>query len=654
MSEALTWVVPGDPDQHTGGYLYDARIVRELRRLGWSVEVVGLAGRFPDADALAAESMDAVLARLPDGARVVIDGLALGGVPDTVVGQAERLDISALIHHPLADETGLDSARRERFLSLERRALAACRRVIVTSAFTARRLQALGLDDRKARVVEPGVDSVPLAKAAAARLDGRDPDAGERLLSVAALTPRKGHDVLVRALAGLVERNWHCVLAGSMQRDAAWAEKIAAAIDEAGLSGRVECLGECDAEALDAEYRRASLCVLPSHYEGYGMVVSEALARGLPMITTTGGALADTVPEDCCLKVAPGDADAFRDALSRWLADADLRQVLTQRAAARRERLRDWPGAGQAFAAALKAQAGVTGADTAGFDGDWLALREPADHAARSSVLAEALRERLERRLVWRVDGQAALKIVDLGAGSGSNLRWLAPRLPGPQEWLLIDHDPVLLETAGRTAAVKARDGSEVTVETRCLDLSEWPPGCFDGAELVTASALFDLVSRDWIEALAAMLARSGAAGLFALTVDGRRGFVDARGRAVEDGDDRIMAELFNRHQRQDKSLGEALGPGAARFLPGALERAGLQVRVERSDWLLAAGCPRSIELGSALLEDWTDAALAASAGAETGWIRRWHRERLAKLENGALGLEVGHVDVLALPIRHD
>ncbi len=246
------------------------------------------------------------------------------------------------------------------------------------------------------------------------------------------------------------------------------------------------------------------------------------------------------------------------------------------------------------------------------------------------------------------------MKIVDLGAGAGSNLRWLAPRLPRPQEWLLIDRDSALLETARPESAVEARDGSAVSVETRCLDLAELAPEYLDCADLVTASALFDLVSHDWTQALAALLAHSGAAGLFALTVDGRRGFVDGSGRAIESSDDRSMVELFNRHQRQDKSLGRALGPDAADFLPRVLERAGLQVRIERSDWLLTAGCSRSIELGCALIEGWTGAALAISAGVETGWIRRWRRERLAALKDGGIGLGVGHVDVLALPIDHD
>lgn len=354
MSQHLYMIVPGEPGQRTGGYLYDAHMVRQLRDLGWMVDVIGLEGRFPDADDLAARAMNGALSKLPAGARVVIDGLALGGLPDEVAAHAGRLDISALVHHPLADETGLDAAARERLLTRETRALEACRRVIVTSPFTGRRLRELGLDQRTPRVVEPGVKGAELAEAVAGRLQGREPEGPERLLCVASLTPRKGQDLLVRALAQLAERDWHCILAGSSTRDAGFAERVACLIREAGLADRIDCIGECDQDALDAEYRRASLYLLPSHYEGYGMVVSEALARGLPMITTTGGALAQTAPEDCCLRVEPGHVDALAEALARWFNDAALRRRLTRSAAERRENLRSWSEAGRAFAAALE------------------------------------------------------------------------------------------------------------------------------------------------------------------------------------------------------------------------------------------------------------------------------------------------------------
>lgn len=353
MSRHLTLIVPGDPAQLTGGYLFDARIVTELERCGWDVEVMGLAGRFPDADARAGDAMRTALESLGDGERVVIDGLALGAVPDSVAPHSSRLDLTGLVHHPLADETGLDPSGRDRMLVSESRALAACRRVIVTSPFTARRLRELHLYPGEPFVVEPGVAPADLANPVAARLAGNEETVTQRLLCVASLTPRKGQDLLVRALSALRDFDWTCVLAGSTERDTRFAASVRHSIEAHGLEDRVDCLGECDADRLAVEYRRADVCLLPSHYEGYGMVVSEALARGLPLITTRGGALAETAPDDCCLKVAPGDVEALRDALARWLGDSALRRELTGAAVRRREALPRWSRAAEAFAAAL-------------------------------------------------------------------------------------------------------------------------------------------------------------------------------------------------------------------------------------------------------------------------------------------------------------
>lgn len=359
MSATLNFIVPGDPAQRTGGYLYDAHIVRELRDLGWSVEVIGLEGRFPDADERALAAMSAALSDLRDGARVVIDGLALGGVPDAVLLHADRLDVTALVHHPLCDETGLTADARTRLRDSEARALEGCRRIIVTSPFTAHRVEGLAPSGVSIRVVEPGVTPAPVARPVVNRLQGREPSS-EQLVCVATVTPRKGQDVLVEALAGVADRNWQCSLVGSTGRDAAFSARVSAAIESWGLSGRIHFVGECDEQALDAQYRRAGLCLLPSHYEGYGMVVSEALARGLPMITTTGGALADTAPADCCVHVPPGDPGALGDALRRWFEDEALRIRLTRNAferRERRERLRDWAGTGREFDAALASEA---------------------------------------------------------------------------------------------------------------------------------------------------------------------------------------------------------------------------------------------------------------------------------------------------------
>ncbi|MGM0536237.1 MAG: glycosyltransferase family 4 protein [Pseudomonadota bacterium] len=348
----LTLIVAGDPDQRTGGYIYDARMVKELRRQGCRVDVVGLEGRFPLPDPLARSSLAQALARLPDGACVVIDGLAMGGLPEEVERQAERLRIIALVHHPLADETGLDHAEQRALRDSEARALAAARRVIVTSHYTSRALSDYGVPGARRRVVEPGVDTAPLASGAPARRGRSRP---WRLLCVATLIPRKGHDDLLRALAGLQDRDWRLEVIGSPARDPDHAARLLEFTHRLGLTERIIWAGERDATELAAAYGQADLFVLPSRYEGYGMVVTEALARGVPVITTTGGALVDTLPPAAGIAVPPGDACALREALRCWMDDADVRCRLRRGAGQARQELADWPAAGRAFMAALQA-----------------------------------------------------------------------------------------------------------------------------------------------------------------------------------------------------------------------------------------------------------------------------------------------------------
>ena len=344
MTHRLDFIVPGDPAQHTGGYLYDAHIVTELRRLGWTVAVHGLPGRFPEADATARDALERTLATLPSGRLVVVDGLALGGLPEVAIRHGCRLRLVALVHHPLADERGLSLARRHCLLASERAALAAVGRVITTSPWTARRLADFGLQPSRVRTVEPGVTPLALARA-----DGEPP----RLLCVGTVSPRKGQDLLVRALARLRDTPWHCDSIGSSTRDPDFAGAVAGLIHEAGLDDRIQFHGECDDARLRAAYAGADLFVLPSHYEGYGMVVTEAIAAGLPVLTTTGGALSETLPPGAGIAVPPDDVDALTEALAALIGDRARRHALREGARKARAALRDWPQAGAEFAAAL-------------------------------------------------------------------------------------------------------------------------------------------------------------------------------------------------------------------------------------------------------------------------------------------------------------
>jgi len=355
LTEAdLHFIVPGSLEQRTGGSIYDARVVEGLRSRGWAVVVHELADELATGDGRTRASLAETLLRLPDGARAVIDGLAMAGRPDVVRAQATRLEVLALVHLLAADEPGLGPPERDRAIELEREALAACSAVIATSSFSAGRVMAIGVDPARVRTVRPGTDPAPAAT-------GPGHGAPPRLLCVASVTPGKGQDVLVRALTRLADLPWSCVCAGSLTRSPAFARMVQALVQDAGSSGRIALPGECDANTIEALYATSSIFVLPSFYEAYGMALTEAMARGLPIVTTTGGGIADTVPGEAGILVPPGDEAALAGALRLLLADAPNEpggagRRRAQLGAAAREHafgLPDWDLAVDAFAEAV-------------------------------------------------------------------------------------------------------------------------------------------------------------------------------------------------------------------------------------------------------------------------------------------------------------
>ncbi|GED23757.1 glycosyltransferase family 4 protein [Halomonas halmophila] len=345
---SLAFMVPGALRQATGGYRYDARLVDGLRERGWRVEVHELAGRFPEGDDQARRSLGEALAALPDATPLVIDGLALGNLGEVAQAHAERLDITALVHHPLGDEAGLDAATRRRLLAREAAILNRVARIVVTSPFTARRLVELGVDDTPITVVEPGVEAAAPAEAAWPAEAAVAPC----LLCVATLTPRKGHLLMLDALATLQHRDWQLDCVGDEQRDPEHAEAIRQRIEALALQDRVRLRGSYDEAALAEAYHQSDLVLVPSWYEGYGMVVTEALARGLPLVSTLGGALRDTVPAAASWRVEPGDSAAFAVAIEQWWS-AEARDARRQAAVKVREALTGWEGVVTRFVEAL-------------------------------------------------------------------------------------------------------------------------------------------------------------------------------------------------------------------------------------------------------------------------------------------------------------
>ena len=326
---------PGDLETRTGGYLYDRRVALELEGRGWQVERMSLPIGFPHPSAEELTAAGVRLSTLPRGALALIDGLALGAMPPALTAElAAHVDLVALVHHPLCLETGLSVTAATELERSERAALAVVRTVIVTSTSTARSIASMfGVPGERISVAVPGTDAAPLASGS---IDGV-----VRMLAVGTVTPRKGHAILVRALAGL-EGRWQLELAGSLERDPATVGDLRALIGDYGLADRIRFLGELDWEALAAAFDRADLFVSASFYEGYGMAIAEALARGLPIVAATGGAVRDTVGPDAGLLVPPDDPTALRGALRRFLTDSDLAANIRRGARASRERLPSW------------------------------------------------------------------------------------------------------------------------------------------------------------------------------------------------------------------------------------------------------------------------------------------------------------------------
>lgn len=348
LADPIHVAVPGALAQVTGGYIYDARIVAGLGRRGVRVTVHELSGDHPGTDEPARTAAATAIADAPAGEIFVIDGLALPAFLPVLEAESARRPIVALVHHPLADETGIAPARAAELRQQETAALAFTRRVIVTSPATATAVQAMGVPADRIGIVLPGVNAPPTPPAAPSAPPGQ----ALRLLCVATLTPRKGHLLLIEALAGLRHLPWHLDCVGSADRDPATTTALQAAIQANDLTDRVTLHGERPPAAIAGAYEAADLFVLPSWHEGYGMAFAEALSHGLPVVGTTAGAIPGTVPADAGILVPPGDTAALRDALERLLTDGAFRQSLA--AGARRARFPTWDEAAALFADELE------------------------------------------------------------------------------------------------------------------------------------------------------------------------------------------------------------------------------------------------------------------------------------------------------------
>jgi len=314
-----------DPAQPSGGNAYDRRLAAELRAAGWAVTEVPIGGGWPDPDAATAGELARRLAALPAGSLVLVDGLL--AAPAVLAPEGARLRLVLLVHLPRGDEW-----------------FPGVRSVVVTSAWSASRLPA----GASVHVAVPGCDPAPVAPGSA--------DGGQ-LLGVGALVPYKGQDVLLDALAGLDDAGWHCTLVGPLDRDRGFVDGLGRRLAATRLAGRVTLTGPLAGAALDGAYAAADLLVLPSRTEAYGMVVTEGLARGVPVVGSAVGGVPEALGEVDGRRpgalVPPGDPAALAAVLRRWLTEPDLRRQWRATARDRREALPSWPATADRVAGVL-------------------------------------------------------------------------------------------------------------------------------------------------------------------------------------------------------------------------------------------------------------------------------------------------------------
>jgi len=342
--KAVAFAVPGDLATPTGGYSYDRRIVGELVALGWQVEALDIGEGFPRPTPTVRAAAQAQLMGLPEGRPIVIDGLAFGVMADEAAALQPHHPIIALVHHPLALETGVSADEAAALRASERAALACARRVVSTSAATAQLLTAdYGVPADRLTVVQPGTDR--------AASTPRRPGDALRLLAVGAIVPRKGYDVLVEALAQLKDRDWQLAIVGDPTRSPDTVKRLVQAIVRCRLIDRIELMGPVTQEHLAEFYATADLFVLPSRFEGYGMAYAEAIAHGVPVVATHAGAIPDTVPGDAGILVPPDDVDALAATLRRLIDDTAERERLA--AGARAASFPTWREQAALFASVL-------------------------------------------------------------------------------------------------------------------------------------------------------------------------------------------------------------------------------------------------------------------------------------------------------------
>ena len=341
------FAIPGNINIRNGSYGYNRQMLSLMPAFGIAASHLQLPASLPqgsDADLAKAARL---MAQVPLDQVLLVDSLGYSCLSEALI-QTIAAPIVALVHHPLSAELGLSGIAARACDETERRALTMAKAIVVSSPYTAAQLvRDFGVEAHRLTVAVPGT-------AAATRAAGSGGRTCVQLLCVGSLIARKGYEFLLEALAELQQFDWHVTIAGSQSLDAPYARALIGKIQASALAGRITLHDEMPAAALDGLYHHADIFLMPSLFEGYGMALAEAMARGLPIVCTTGGAASQTVPDGAGLKVAPSDATALKLALKMLFDSPALRAEIADKSWHEGQKLPDWPASAKIIADIVK------------------------------------------------------------------------------------------------------------------------------------------------------------------------------------------------------------------------------------------------------------------------------------------------------------
>ena len=344
----ILFVIPGDINLPTGGYRYDRKMIEEWRGKGHVVDLLSLPGNYPFPTASEKKLALKFLDKVPASSIAVVDGLAGGAHPEFLKQLSEIMPVIALVHHPLCLESGLNSDSRKNLKNLEAKGLEFVSGIVTTSPKTSKSVQNLfAVDSGKISCVIPGVERGSIASPAK--------NETIRLLCVGSVIERKGHRILLEALGKLKHLDWHLDCVGKTDFEPGLYTELLEVVDGQGLKSRVKFHGAIEPEALEQKYGQAHVFVLPSLFEGYGMVYAEAIVRGLPVIGTIAGAIPETVPSECGILVSPGSIEELQSALEIMISKHQTREHYRKSALSSASGFPSWSESSNRFLAVLEA-----------------------------------------------------------------------------------------------------------------------------------------------------------------------------------------------------------------------------------------------------------------------------------------------------------